>query len=306
MKWCWPTVWSRERGGWWRLPASLALLQAGAHLGGALSSAAAAAGLRGAFNGNNPTTLKEVLQMFAGLLPRLLALTGLLAGIRFVHRKPVGCVFTDGRPFKVRLLTESAAVWALLSFVVALVLPHGWEELARRAGQVSPAWWPILALSVFASCLALSTQEEVLFRGYLQPRLGAWVKYPWVAVGIPAALFTLTHRGSSSAAYAGIAFAGVLWGAAAMRAGTLAPVIGLHAANNAFNALRYPQGSNAGVAWVGAGICAVELVIWFGWLLWATRRGAVEVLAQPDVPANRSQPVDAETNRTSAGAGPGG
>jgi membrane protease YdiL (CAAX protease family) len=304
MKWRWPTVWSGERGGWWRLPAALALFEAGAHLGGMLSSVAVPASSRGGFNPNNPATMKEVMQTFAGLLPRLLALAGLLAAIRFVHHKPVGCVFTDGRRFKVRLAIQSAAVWALLWFVSALGEPEGWEHLVRRAGEVSPAWWPMLVLSVFAATLVVSSQEEVLFRGYLQPRLGAWVKYPWIAVGIPAALFTVIHPGSSLAAYAGLAFVGALWGAAGMRAGTLAPLIGIHAMNNAVNGLWYPNGSNAGVTWVAFLVLVIKLVIWFGWLLWATRSRPVEALAQADVAADRSQPIDSKTNRTSAVTGP--
>ena len=306
MKWRWPTIWSGERGGWWRVLVTLVLLQAGLRLGGVLSSLLVPESSRGTFNPINPATMKQAVQSFALLLPNLLALASLLAGIRFVHRKPVACVFTDGRPFKVGLAFQSAAVWTLLTLVVTVVLPHGWQVLARRASEVSAAWWPVLALSVCATTVATSAVEEVLFRGYLQPRLGAWVRIRWVAVVIPAALFTLTHRGSSWPAYGGLAFAAVLWGTAAMRAGTLAPLIAMHATNNALNALCYPNGSNAGVAWVGAMILVGKLVIWFGWLLWATRRGPAEALAQPDGAANRSQPVGQETNRTSPAPGSGG
>jgi membrane protease YdiL (CAAX protease family) len=302
MNWGWPTVWRDERGGWWRLPATLALVIASSHWGTKLSFALVPASSRGAFNANNPATLKQVVQMLACFLPQLIILATLLAGIRFVHRKPPGCVFTDGRPFQFRLALQSAAVWVVLWLVPMLVLPQAREQLAHRAGQVSLAWWPILALSAFAASLLVATEEEAFFRGYLQPRLGAWVKYPWLAVGLPATLFTLTHRGSSWAAYADLALASLLWGTAALRAGTLAPLIGMHATNNTLNALSYPDDSNADVGWVGALLWAVEQGIWFSWLLWATRRRPVEAGAPPEGPAHPSQPVGSETNQTSAAA----
>ncbi len=304
MKWSWPTVWGDERGGWWRLPATLALLIMGAGLGLVLSFAAVPSAARGgAFNPANAATLKEIARVFTSLLPKALALAGLLVGIRLVHHKPVGCVFTDGRPFRIRFAVQSAAVWALLWFAGALVQPQGWEQLARRAGEISPAWWPMLAVSLFAASAVAISLEEVLFRGYLQPRIGAWVKRPWAAVAITAILFTAVHRGGTSAAYAAIAFAALLFGAASIRAGTLAPLLGMHATHDALEVLWHPHDTNAGAAWVDVVVFVAGLVVWFGWLLWATRGRPVECLAQPDGAANGSQPIGSETNNTSGAAG---
>ncbi len=292
MKWSWSTVWDDERGGWWRLPTTLALLLAGAGLGVLLSFAAVPSASRGgAFNPANAATLKELARMFTSLLPKALALAGLLAGVRFVHHKPVGLVFTDGRPFRIGFAVQSAGVWALLWFAGALVQPHGWEHLARRAGEISPAWGPILAVSLFAACTMAISLEEVLFRGYLQPRIGAWVRRPWGAVLITALLFTVVHRGASPAAYTAIALGASLLGAASIRAGTLAPLLGMHATHDTLEILSYPNETNAGATWLDATVWVVGLTIWFGWLVWATRSRPLPGFAPADGAANGSQPV---------------
>jgi membrane protease YdiL (CAAX protease family) len=254
------------------LAATLAVLLAGAGLGLALSFAAVPSASRdGAFNPANAATLKEIARVFTSLLPKALALAGLLAGIRFVHRKPVGCVFTDGRPFRVRFAVQSAGVWALLWFAGALAQPKGWERLARRAGEIPLAWWPVLAACLLAAGVVATGLEEVLFRGYLQPRIGAWVKRPWLAVGIAALAFTVVHRGGSWAAYGAIAFGAVLLGAASIRAGTLAPLLGMHATHDTLEILWHPNETNAGGDRLDTLVWVAGLSIWFGWLLWVTR-----------------------------------
>ena|GEM_PF-2846448 len=283
---------------------TLVLLIGGASLGVVFSFAAVPADSRVALgNPANAASMKELARVFASLLPKALALAGLLVGIRFVHHKPVGCVFTDGRPFRIAFTVQSAAVWALLWFAGALVQPQGWEHLARRAGEVSPAWWPVLAVSLLAASAVAITLEEVLFRGYLQTRVAAWVKRPWLAVGIIVLIFTGVHRGGNSAAYAAIAFAAFLLGAASIRAGTLAPLLGMHATHDTLEVLWHPNDTNAGATWLDVVVWVVGLFIWFSWLLWATRSRPVESLAQPDGAANGSQPIRSETNTTSSAAG---
>jgi membrane protease YdiL (CAAX protease family) len=273
------------------LTITLALVLVGVALGVVLSFMAVPASSRDALgNPGNPTTMMDLARLFAGLLPKLLALAGLLVGIRFVHHKPICCVFTDGRPFRIGFAAQSAALWALLWFAGALVQPQGWEHLARRAGEIAPAWWPILAVSLFATSAGAITLEEVLFRGYLQTRLAAWVKRPWLAVGIPAILFTGMHLRADWAAYTALAFMAVLLGIACIRAGTLAPLLGMHAANNWLQALWSPNETNAGVTSLDAVAYVVGLFIWFGWLLWtnqAVQRTGASRFAQRQIERHR-------------------
>jgi membrane protease YdiL (CAAX protease family) len=130
-----------------------------------------------------------------------------------------------------------------------------------------------------------------LFRGYLQTRVAAWVKRPWLAVGITALLFTGVHRGGNAAAYAAIAFVAIVFGAAIIRAGTLAPVLGMHVAHDWLEVLWHPNDTNAGATWPEVAAWVVGLVIWFGWLLWATRSRPIDGLTEPGGAVNGSEAV---------------
>jgi membrane protease YdiL (CAAX protease family) len=289
MKWTWAAIWDNERGGWWRLAVTLAVVL----LFLALEFFTGLAGII------------HLPPLLIGALARALALAGLLAAVRFVHRRPIRCVFTDGRPFGIRLAIQSALLWALLWFSVELVQSHGWQELTQRAGEIASGWRTELARSLLSRMMVSSVLEEVLFRGYLLPRLGAWLKRPWLAIGLTAMLFTAAHFNQGRSTCIAMAFWGVLFGVACIRAGTLAPLLAFHATNNWLVMLRSPNHKNANTTWLGLSVFIVMLFIWFGWLLWATRRKRVRTMAQPGGAANRSQPVGSETDRTSAAAGSG-
>jgi hypothetical protein len=80
----------------------------------------------------------------------------------------------------------------------------------------------------------------------------------------------LVHRGNP-AAYTAIALFGIAFGAACIRSGTLAPMIGLHTTHDTLECLWHPHETNAGANWLDVVFITVALSIWFGWLLWATR-----------------------------------
>jgi len=175
---------------------------------------------------------------------------------------------------------QSAALWTLLWFAGALVQPQGWEGFARRAVEVAPAWWPVITGSLLVGSAIAITLEEVLFRGYLQTRVAAWVKRPWLAVCIIALLFTVMHRGGNSAAYTAITFAAILFGVASIRAGTLAPLLGMHTMHDMLEVLWHPNDTNAGSTWLDVVVWVIGLLIWFGWLLWATRSRPIDSSVQ--------------------------
>jgi hypothetical protein len=269
MKWHWPKIWADERGGWWRFALTIALYVGCIVLGIVVFTAIMLGGLKDAVK-NEPTYIQDVVQLIGTVLIAGLGLAGLLLGVRFVHHKPVRSIFTDGRPFRFRLLVQSAAVWALLWFAGSIFLLNGWEGLVRRAGEISLFWWAVLSLAMLCAMAVGRTAEEIVFRGYLQTRVAAWVKRPWLSVCISALVFTLVHRGNP-AAYTAIALFGIAFGAACIRSGTLAPMIGLHTTHDTLECLWHPHETNAGANWLDVVFITVALSIWFGWLLWATR-----------------------------------
>lgn len=273
MNWSWPKLWVGETGGWWRVLITLAFSALGVVLGLLLYTQASLSGIKEALK-NEPAHVHEIATLIATLLITGLGLIGCLLGVRFVHHKPIARVFTDGRTFETRLALQSAAVWAVLWLGFTLPLPGAWAGLIQRTSEIPLAWWPIIFVLAVAAMTAGRVTEEVLFRGYLLTRVAAWVKRPWLAVGIVAVGFCLVHQGNPAARVA-ITLFGIVWGAACVRAGTLAPMIGAHVLHDTFNILLQPRNqlneANASTSWLEVGLIAPALAIWLGWLFWATR-----------------------------------
>ena len=116
-----------------------------------------------------------------------------LLGIRFVHGKSMACVFTDGGPFRWRLGFESAFVWAVVWFAAALC-SGGSEPSVRRAHELPYAQWFPFTVAIVCTTAVQATTEEVFMRGYLQTRMGAWTRRPWLAITIVMVVFTVLHR----------------------------------------------------------------------------------------------------------------
>jgi membrane protease YdiL (CAAX protease family) len=283
MNWTWPTIWTGERGGWWRLLVTAALYVSGVVLGMLLFTAVMLGGLKAAIQ-NQPAYVQDVVPLVGTSFITGLGLAGCLIGIRFVHRQPVARVFTDGRSFGWRLAVQSAVVWSILWFANTLVLAGGWAWLTRRTGEIPLWWWPVLIGLMLCAMTVGRTAEEVVFRGYLQTRVAAWVKRPWLAIALSTFLFTIVHRGANSAALTAIALFGIVFGAASVRAGTLAPMIGAHVAHDALEGLFQPSGHpntvNASTTWREVVLIAISLAFWLGWLFWATRK-TVPRIAEP-------------------------
>jgi len=269
MEWIWPSLWDEEEGGWWRFVVTMAIFAASVVLGMVFYTATMLSGLRDAIR-NEPAYFQEVVQLIGTVLVAGFGIVGLLIGVRFVHHKPTRGMFTDGRPFSFGFALQSAALWSLLWLAGTILLPNGWELLARRFKEVPLAWWPVLAVAMFCAMAVGRTAEEVIFRGYLLTRVAAWVRRPWLAVCISTIAFILVHHGNAAASVA-IALFGIAFGAACIRAGTLAPIIGLHTAHDTLEVLAHPKETNASATWLDVAFVTVALSIWFGWLLWVTR-----------------------------------
>jgi membrane protease YdiL (CAAX protease family) len=269
MRWLWPGMWANERGGWWRFLVTLAVYVIGAVLGMFLFTAIWIGGLKQAMS-SEPAYVQDVVRPLGTVLIGGLGLAGCLIGLRFVHHKPASSVFSDGRPFGFGLAVQSAAMWILLWFAGTISLPNGWEILVRRAGEIPPFWWPVLCVALFSAMAVGRTAEEVLFRGYLQTRVAVWVRRPWLAVCVSTLTFAAMHRGNT-AAYIAIALFGLAFGAASIRVGTLAPMVGMHTAHDTLESFWHPSDTNAAATWWDVAFVAVALSIWFGWLLWITR-----------------------------------
>ena len=210
--------------------------------------------------------------MFLMCLPHSVSAIGCLLGIRIVHRKPIRCVFTDGRPFQFRLFFLSCLVWALLWLPGVLLFPGGLDDLKSRFHEIRPWSWPLACLTVFTVIFFQAAAEEIEDRSYLQTRLAAWVKRPWLAVCISTIVFTSLHTGEMNLpSRVIIVLIGLTLGIALIRANTIAPLIGMHATSNALGVLWLPDWTNTNRNWLDVVFRTIQLALWLKWLFWVTR-----------------------------------
>lgn len=262
------------------MPITLVLYGSGVVLGIALYTEANVSGLKEALK-SQPAHIQEIAPLLGTILIAGGGLIGCLGGIRFIHHQPLARVFTDGRSFRFGLALQSASLWGLLWLGFTLPLPGAWEGLVQRTGAIPLAWWPLAVVVTLAAMAVGRTAEEVLFRGYLLPRLAAWVKRPWLALGIVALSFSMLHRGNAAALTA-ITLFGIAWGAACIRVGTLAPMVGAHVVHDTLNVLLQPGNAeaNASTTWSEVVYIAVALSVWLGWLFWTTRDTPADSISQ--------------------------
>ena len=276
MKWLWPKLWDNERGGWWRVAVTVMLCIAGVLLGEGLLLAVASAGGNEALK-HLPPYFQQVVMRMGTIITSSLGLLGCMSGVHIVHHKPVARVFTDGRPFSVMFVLQSAAIWLLLWIASVLLVPDRGQRLMHLAHELPLVGLVSVAIAMFCATSVQGTLEEVVFRGYLQPRVGAWVKRTWVTVLIVGLFFTAAHPD----AWTGpgivyiVGFSAAL-GIGGIRAGSIAPLCGIHAANNAMEWLWFPNDSLRMVTWPIAAVTVTALLLWLAWLFWMTRPKAVK------------------------------
>lgn len=274
-KWLWPLIWSDERGGWWRLTV-VAFSFAFAFMVAAVLRAALIepAGFLDTL-AKGSTIRFSVVWLFALMIPICVATAGMLLVIRIVHGKSVRSLLTDGRKFNFGLGVQSAFVWGFVFIIGFIALPGGWEKLLDRLAQHSMIVWLKLFIPALCIILVQSTCEEIQHRGYLQSRIGAWVKKPWIAICISTLLFTLVHDHAPPAAKFKIAALGLIFGISAVRAGTLSAPIAMHAAHNTLASLLLH--AHKDITWLDALLTIPQAGLWLVWLFWTTRpRAATE------------------------------
>lgn len=172
---------------------------------------------------------------------------------------------------------QSAAIWLLLWIASVFLVPDRCQRLAHLAHEIPLVGLVSVAIAMFCATSVQGTLEEVVFRGYLQPRVGAWVKRTWVAVLIVGLFFTAAHTDvwtGPGIVYI-VGFSAAL-GIGGIRAGSIAPLCGLHAANNAMEWLWFPNDSNNMVTWPIATVTVAALLLWLAWLFWMTRSKTVK------------------------------
>lgn len=271
MNWAWAEMWADERYRLLKLLGMTAIMFVG------IAGAGVAIGI---------LQQGEALREFASWPPALtkeLGLYGLIAaafggcliaffiGLALLHGKGPGAAFTDGRPFDWDLMFSGAVLWMVLLAGLVVIDGQTGQDILRRFNDHDAASWALLAsLGLLVFTIQAGT-EEVVFRGYLQPYLAAWFQNTALGVLVATVIFTALHLGEISVWGIGsVAVLGLTMGIAAVRAGTIAPAVGLHISNNWVQVLASPDITNAGVTQTDFLYSLAVCGIWLLWLLYET------------------------------------
>ena len=163
-----------------------------------------------------------------GLTLACLTPASLLAA-RIVGR-PARSLFSVELRFRARWFFVCCAValaFIALQTVIGLAIPGGPE----RGGFVGWDRFGPLAIAVVLVIPLQASSEEFVFRGTLVQALGAWVRWPWVAIVISGVAFGAVHA-LPLAGFIAITTFGVVAAWLSIRTGGIEAAVALHVLNN--------------------------------------------------------------------------
>ena len=161
--------------------------------------------------------------------------------VRFLHARPVLSLITITDKVDWRRLAFGAGSWFCLAGLAGIV---GWIAFPQSYKFVPPgaeflSYLPVVLLFTPLQCLA----EELFFRGYLLQALGKWVRNIWFASALNGFIFMLPHLFNPEVSYGVLPMAicyfgiGFILALVTLRTNGLEVAIGVHVANNLFDAL---------------------------------------------------------------------
>jgi membrane protease YdiL (CAAX protease family) len=171
----------------------------------------------------------------------LIELGGLAIAVVLIHRRSMLSLVTPQRRIDWRRAAQGFAVWFALcaaSDVIESVLFPG-----RYRFTFTPDTFLVFAIATLCLTPLQTATEELLFRGYVMQGLSLLVKRPISIAVISSVIFMLPHLANPEVARAPLLvpleylMIGLLLAAVTLKDGRLELAIGIHAANNIFNAL---------------------------------------------------------------------
>lgn len=116
---------------------------------------------------------------------------------------------------------------AITAFIPTKVFEH-WRSMGQQAPVVDEVRGNLSLLFVFPSLFAVNALEETLMRGYLTSRILAATSTEWLALFIPAILFSLWHCYEGPLGVINAFSIGVLLGYAFLKTRRIWPLIVAH------------------------------------------------------------------------------
>lgn len=154
-----------------------------------------------------------------------------------------------------------SAVIALGLFSISITWRGQLDHVESRLAAHSAIEW-MTFLSVTAVAIGIqATSEEIVFRGYVLPRVAAWT-VPSIGVLVSAIAFVGLHLSASLWGYVAIMAFGVAAAISVLLTGNIGAAAGLHVVNNVLGLAISPVDHNAQVTVQYALSLIVLLLIW--------------------------------------------
>lgn len=178
-------------------------------------------------------------ELVVDLLIVAVSLPAVLLAVRVVGRRTAGTVSSVAGRVRWRWM----GTCLLVAFpAIMLMLGGMWAALALTSDEslvgewAFPGWPAFLAALVIIALLVpmQAAAEEYMFRGWLLQAVGAFVRRPWLPIGLQALVFAAAHGWGTGWGSAGLLMTGVVAGLLAVRTGGLESYIALHTMNNLF------------------------------------------------------------------------
>lgn len=183
-----------------------------------------------------PFPFALMLFVFSGIL------FGVMAGTKYIHRRPVLTVFTGASSFRWRHMMVGAGVW--LAVMILLEIVGYLTEPEIYTFQFDPVPFFLCLLAGILVLPLQTTAEEVFIRGYLMQQVGLLVPYRWIPVVVTSVFFGLLHTGNPEVLQFGLYKAmtlyigmGLFFGIITAMDDGLEIPIGVHYVNNLFSFL---------------------------------------------------------------------
>ncbi|MGR3434404.1 MAG: lysostaphin resistance A-like protein [Shimia sp.] len=223
---------ARERGFAWRTLAGLvACFLAG--LAGVFAVGYAATGLVGMppgflaemARGERPGAALALLATFLGMA------AGPLLAVWLLHRRPVATLWGAGLR---RDFVSATAIGLGIGLATMAVAVLAFDVRPN----LDPVTWALLLPAALILVAIQTGAEELLFRGYLQQQLGAYIASPLAWMVLPSLTFGALHisgdlpPANAAAVFAATSLFGIVAADLTARTGGIGAAWGLHFANN--------------------------------------------------------------------------
>lgn len=135
--------------------------------------------------------LSTGLEFFFLFFPFFMVLAALILGFGVFMNRPVNeLIRLTGGPRWKKML-QAGLIWLILQGATDLLLSRFLPGAYRLDFQWKP--WLIMNAWLLLYVPVQTAAEEFFFRGFLMDMLGGWHKGRWIALWLPALIFTLLH-----------------------------------------------------------------------------------------------------------------